>query len=190
MANSAGPVSNGPLGFDPTIIDVALTAGAAVAAGGINQIGPRFPLGTIVEDRSGNSYMYVKNTGSAITQYTICGYDSDYVIKPLTRALAAGGLGIAIPQMSGGFPAGSTTTQYGWAFCGPGAGSALGIASTTASVPLYTSASTGIAASAAAADYLLRGLKFTAATSSAGSAATALFTEALMYTAMTTNVAG
>lgn len=186
MPNSQGPFA-GVMGFDPTVVDVGLTAGAAIAAGGIAQIGPRYPLGTIMADRTGTSYMYVKNTGAAIAINTICGVDSDYLANPLTRALSAGGLGVVIPQIA--IASGSTTTQFFWAFCGPGTGSALGISSTSASKALYTSASTGIAASVGTADYLLRGLKFTAATGSAGTAATACYADTLIYVAMTTNVA-
>ena len=182
MANSTGPESNGPLGFDPTVIDVAVTAGAALPAAGISQIGPRYALGTIVADRNGTSYMYVKNTGAAIAQYTWCTIDETFAVSAGTRANATKMWQVGIPQMSGGIPAGSTTNQFCWVFCGPGAGSVLTLSATTSLVPLYTSTSTGLTASVAANDYRLMGARLTAAGPASASGAAAIFADQQMWT--------
>lgn len=104
----------------------------------------RQALGTLGFANDG-VYQFVQNKSTAITQYFGVKIDETYAITaatgtnlPTTEPAAVG-----IAQQSGGFPLGSTTTQFGWVFVGPGLATCSILASCVQKVKLLSSATPG-----------------------------------------------
>lgn len=104
----------------------------------------RQALGTKGMAADGGVYQFVKNAGAAIAVNSACKIDNAYSITvandtniPASKVMKVGVLQTAAPI-------GSTTTQYGWIFVGPGTFTCLIAASCVQDVQLLTTNTDGV----------------------------------------------
>lgn len=94
--------------------------------------------------RDGGVYQYVKNTGAAIAVNSACKIDETFALSVSNNTSIAASKVHKVGVLQTAAPVGSTTTQYGWIFVGPGLFTCLIAASCVQDVQLLTTNTDGV----------------------------------------------